>query len=238
MQVFLQYFKMKNPSLWLVVICLLTCWVKCLASCITLSEEVDALYSLYQSTDGRQWQWKANQTLYGIPWNFTITTTGEVSVGCDPCQTHWQGITCTSDSTGVTDSSCSIVSLTLSNYSLSGILPLALVNLTQLQTIDLSYNPGLGSGDNITDLSPYFTSWTQLQSLNLSYCSLLSTIPISITTLLNLTTINLSFNRLIGTIPYNLTALPVLEYLNLQTNTLHGTIPSPIALSLILSRSQ
>ena len=66
---------------------------------------------------------------------------------------------------------------------------------------------------------------TELTSLDLSYNRLTGAIPAELGQLARLTSLDLSFNRFSGAIPTELGSLPDLQELNLSNNRLTGTVP-------------
>ena len=81
--------------------------------CNISSGELNALESLYYSTNGATWLWRPN--LYGFlgaNWTFPA----QVS---DPCSLNWQGVTCKQVSNG----KCKVEQLILNEYDLRGPLP-------------------------------------------------------------------------------------------------------------------
>ena len=152
--------------------------------------ERDVLIALYNSTGGADWTNNAGWL-------------GAAGTECD-----WYGITC---------SNGSVTELRLKNNSLSGSIPSELGNLTNLTTLDLSYN-------SKEELYPH----RRLSSLynNLSGSSGLSgSIPPELGNLTNLTTLDLQFNSLSGSIPSELGNLTKLKEWDLGLNRLSGVIP-------------
>ncbi|MQM03551.1 hypothetical protein Taro_036340 [Colocasia esculenta] len=152
--------------------------------------------------------------------------------------------------------SSKMMELDLENNFLMGKLPSDIVvHMPLLEILHLSYN-NLHSDDNNRNLTPFFSSisnLTHLEELELaannlrgelpSAIGLLHTnlsqihleenlidgaIPPSIANLSNLTLLNLSSNLLNGTIPSEISLLQKLERLCLSNNLLHGTIPAPL----------
>ena len=74
-------------------------------------------------------------------------------------------------------------------------------------------------------IPPELGRLTELASLNLSYNRLTGPIPAELGQLALLTQLNLSFNRLSGKVPQDLGDLPALQELNVSNNRLTGTVP-------------
>ncbi|KAG6493712.1 hypothetical protein ZIOFF_048706 [Zingiber officinale] len=103
--------------------------------------------------------------------------------GSDCCT--WEGVSCYS-STG------RVVSLNLSSFSLSGMIDLALFNLTHLTSLNLAHN--LFDGIPLLDLP--FSKLVNLTSLNLSYAGFSGQIPADIGRLRNLVSLDISTSAL------------------------------------------
>ncbi|XP_077250841.1 uncharacterized protein LOC143890150 [Tasmannia lanceolata] len=114
-------------------------------------------------------------------------------------------------------------SLDLSSNNLSGILPPSLSNLTQISNLDVSSNMISGQID-----PSFFSSWTQLTSLQFQYNQLIGTIPSEIGLLSNLQILRLYGNQLSGSIPPTIGNLTNLDRLRLSQNNLTGPIPPSI----------
>ncbi|KAJ1702511.1 hypothetical protein LUZ63_002290 [Rhynchospora breviuscula] len=106
----------------------------------------------------------------------------------DPC--GWTGVGCRAGR---------VVSLSLSNSSLSGYLPSELSLLSSLETLSLSQNRFSGP------------------------------IPAAVSALRSLTMLDLSHNLLSGPIPVGIAALTALSHLDLSSNFLNGTLPPALA---------
>ncbi|CAA0817655.1 receptor like protein 15 [Striga hermonthica] len=88
-----------------------------------------------------------------------------------------------------------VISIDLSNNTLSGDIPREITSLVELRSLNLSRNNLTGSiPDNIGSMK-------QLESLDFSMNSLSGNIPGSITSMSFLNSLNLSYNHLTGTIP-------------------------------------
>ncbi|KAL8061355.1 hypothetical protein ABFS82_02G081200 [Erythranthe guttata] len=132
-------------------------------------------------------------------------------VGSDPCGDVWDGITCKNDR---------VVSITLASINLIGQLSSDISGLTELQTLDLSYNKGMTGSlpSGIGDVK-------KLSSLILVGCGFSGPIPPSIGSLLQLRYLSLNSNNFIGSIPPSIGNLLNLYWLDLADNKLTGTIP-------------
>lgn len=141
-------------------------------------------------------------------WDFTAS---------DPCatprRTHFTcGITCSSDSTRVTQ-------LTLDPVGYTGRLTPLISGLTQLLTLDLADNNFYGS------IPSSISSLVSLQTLTLRSNSFSGSLPESVTRLSSAESIDISRNSLTGSLPKSLTSLSNLRQLDLSYNKLTGSIP-------------
>jgi Leucine-rich repeat (LRR) protein len=182
------------------------------------SSEYTALYDLYTSTDGPQWNW-VNVSEYSVPWNFTIY---DLSA---PCSNYWQGLSCgecSGSSTSTDPLQCHILELSLSSHNLSGTLPSSIGALNHLIEITLNTN-------NLTGTLPIsLTNLTALQILDLHSNALSGTIPHEIGSLTRLNNLDLRVNKLNGTLPSSLYNLTYLNLLQLDLNHFDGTISSSL----------
>ncbi len=178
-----------------------------------------ALVALYDSTDGDNWKTNTN-------WK------SSAAIGT------WYGVT--------TDDAGRVVFLNLDRNSLSGSIPAALGDLTNLEILYLQYNSLSGSipaalGDltNLEYLNLRSNSLsgsipaalgdlTSLEYLNLMRNSLSGSIPAALGDLTNLVNLNLGYNSLSGSIPAALGDLTNLEGLYLQASSLSGSIPAEL----------
>ncbi|KAK3183141.1 hypothetical protein Dsin_030427 [Dipteronia sinensis] len=131
--------------------------------------------------------------------------------GSDPCGDQWEGIEC---------SRSRVTTITLSSMGLSGTLSGDITALSELQTLDLSYNKGLKGSipSSIGDLK-------MLTNLILVGCSFSGPIPESIGSLQKLVFLSLNSNSFNGRIPASIGRLTDLYWLDLADNQLEGTIP-------------
>ncbi len=144
----------------------------------TPAAERAALVALYEAAGGADWDRNTN-------WN----TTAAVST--------WYGVT--------TNTNGNVTHLYLQHNNLSGAIPAALGDLTNLQYLNLSNNTRYIGGMYIGGLS--------------------GSIPAELGALTNLQYLDLSNNRLSGGIPVEFGALTNLTSLYLHRNMLSGSIP-------------
>ena len=159
----------------------------------TVTHEREALVALYEATDGPNWTMNTNWlTDHGLAWHGVRVIDGHVT------------------------------ELDLQANGLSGELPDALGNLSNLEYLHLGTN-NLSGGipDALGNLS-------NLEYLSLSFNALSGEIPSSLGNLSNLEYLSLSFNALSGEIPSSLGNLSNLESLDLYLNDLSGGIPSSL----------
>ncbi|KAK2393643.1 leucine-rich repeat receptor protein kinase HPCA1 [Trifolium repens] len=129
----------------------------------------------------------------------------------DPCGNGWDGIRCTNSR---------ITELKLAALGLEGQLSSAIQSLSELVTLDLSYNTG------ITGTIPReIGNLKNLDSLALVNCGFSGPIPDTIGSLKKLTFLALNSNKLNGNIPHSLGNLANLDWLDLDDNQLEGPIP-------------
>jgi len=127
------------------------------------------------------------------------------------------------------DSGSAIESLNLSKNRLGGPLSLstvskiALMKCRESSSVVLSMNGGFHLPQNLGDLDP------QMQTLNLSKCSLIGPIPESLGKLTTLSFIDFSSNALEGPIPGSIGNLSSLSVLRLQGNSLSGDLPTSLS---------
>jgi Leucine-rich repeat (LRR) protein len=165
------------------------------------SMEREALVTLYNATDGANWDFNDNWL-----------------VG-DPCENNWYGIGCNEFRNSGNDI---VTSLYLQSNNLSGSIPSQLTNLTNLDFIYLSSN-------TLTGIIPSELSGLKnLEEIDLSFNQLTGNIPHSIGNLTHLTGLYLNSNNLSGQIPEELGELTNLTTLNLSRNKLNGELPQEI----------
>ncbi|GLT52146.1 hypothetical protein SLA2020_255010 [Shorea laevis] len=131
--------------------------------------------------------------------------------GSDPCGEGWVGIGCTNSR---------VTSITLGNMGLEGQVFSDIPSLTELQTLDLSYNKGLTGS-----LPESIGNLKKLTNLNLVGCGFTGPIPDTIGNLQHLAILSLNSNTFEGQIPPSIGNLSNLYWLDLADNRLEGTIP-------------
>lgn len=169
--------------------------------------EYNALFDLYNSTQGEFWSWR-EITAFGSPWDFENTSS-------DPCINQWQGLTCSS-------TIGSIVEIDLADYNLNGTLPGTIGDFSHLRSLSLSNN-------SIHSFIPdTIGNATQINHLDLSYNTLSGQMPCSISTLCQLQYFSLYSNWLDHTIPDMFGCMKDLVDINFGYNRLTSTLPSSI----------
>ena len=171
--------------------------------CNMPTQQYDALYALYTSTNGPGWVSKCNN------WVFS-STNPDYSASCN----GWHGVYC--------NGQCNVTVLNLPRCQLTGTIPSQLGSLTSIEYLDLDSNSLTGT---IPSQLGYMTSMTLL----LLYSNnLTGTIPSQFEYMTSLTSLGLNNNSLTGTIPSQLGSMTNLTYLYLYNNSLTGTIPSQL----------
>ncbi|KAK9033018.1 hypothetical protein V6N11_018057 [Hibiscus sabdariffa] len=128
----------------------------------------------------------------------------------DPCQA-WEGVTCNSSR---------VTALGLSTMGLKGKLSGDIGGLTELRSLDLSFNRDLTGS-----LSPRLGDLEKLNILILAGCGFTGNIPDQLGNLSELSFLALNSNNFTGRIPPSLGKLSKLYWLDLADNQLVGTIP-------------
>ncbi|KAL2333940.1 hypothetical protein Fmac_015153 [Flemingia macrophylla] len=129
----------------------------------------------------------------------------------DPCGAPWEGVTCNKSR---------VTSLGLSTMGLKGKLSGDIGGLTELKSLDLSFNRGLTG-----PLSPQIGDLSKLNILILAGCSFSGNIPDALGNLSELSFLALNSNNFTGKIPPSLGNLSKLYWLDLADNQLTGPIP-------------
>ncbi|XP_010252249.1 PREDICTED: probable leucine-rich repeat receptor-like protein kinase At5g49770 isoform X2 [Nelumbo nucifera] len=130
----------------------------------------------------------------------------------DPCVGGWVGVTCNNSQ---------VISIKLSSMGLEGQLSGDIGALTELQTLDLSYNRGLNGPLPAEAIG----SLKKLSNLILVGCSFSGRIPSTIGDLEELVFLSLNSNSFTGEIPPSIGKLSKLYWLDIADNKLSGTIP-------------
>ncbi|KAM1272251.1 hypothetical protein ACFX2J_032964 [Malus domestica] len=129
----------------------------------------------------------------------------------DPCGGRWEGITC---------SGSRVTALGLSGMNVEGKIEGDFVGLSELRSLDLSFNKGLTGS-----LSPRLGDLSNLNILILAGCSFSGIIPSELGKLGKLTFLALNTNNFTGSIPASLGNLSNLYWLDLADNQLTGPLP-------------
>uniref|UniRef100_A0A804N697 non-specific serine/threonine protein kinase n=2 Tax=Zea mays TaxID=4577 RepID=A0A804N697_MAIZE len=132
-------------------------------------------------------------------------------VGTDPCGDKWNGISCTTSR---------VTAIRLSSLGLSGSLSGDIQSLSELQTLDFSYNKDLGG-----PLPASIGSLSNLENLILVGCSFSGEIPKELGQLTKLRFLSLNSNKFSGSIPASLGRLSNLYWFDLADNKLSGGLP-------------
>ncbi|MEO1259009.1 MAG: GEVED domain-containing protein [Bacteroidota bacterium] len=152
-----------------------------------------ALEALYNATDGANWN---------TPWDLN---------DCDVC--NWNGVNCTTNDR--------VSSLSMPNNNMTGPLPPAMGDLTELTAVNFNNN-------NLTAVPAELWNLTSLQFLVMPSNDFNGTIPASVGNLTNLQTLSLGDNNFTGGIPVEIGGLSSLTFLSLFSNQLTGAIPAEI----------
>jgi Leucine-rich repeat (LRR) protein len=197
-----------------------------------VTDQYNALFELYNSTNGVFWKWYNLSSNSTIPWNFSNPNLN------NPCFDNWQGITCICSL-----SECNLKTLILSAHNLSGTIPTSIEAWAEITTLDFGFNqlfgeiPGvLGqlthlnkldlSNNNFTrEIPPEIGNLESLVVLELGNNLLVGTIPDTVYNLVNLQTLDLESNFLLGNISAQITNFQALQVLDLNNNFFDGTIP-------------
>ncbi|PKA66970.1 putative leucine-rich repeat receptor-like protein kinase [Apostasia shenzhenica] len=129
----------------------------------------------------------------------------------DPCGMAWDGVICNNSRVTV---------LKLSTMGIKGYLASDIGQLTELRSLDLSYNNELGG-----PLTPNIGNLKKLTTLILLGCSFSGTIPSELGNLQQLSFLALNSNKFSGEIPASLGGLSNLYWLDVADNQLSGTLP-------------
>jgi Leucine-rich repeat (LRR) protein len=168
------------------------------------SSETEALYALYNATNGQHWSWL--NASHGVPWVFDATS--------NPCTGNWQGVECP------LTPPYNVITITLADQQLQGTLPSEIGNFTKLQSLHIAH-----SKDLTGTLPESLGRLTQLESLVISRNSLTGTVPSVVSNLTNLRSLGFFGNNLHGTIPAEVCTMTSLYGLDLSFNEMTGSMP-------------
>ncbi|KAL5720654.1 hypothetical protein ACHQM5_013300 [Ranunculus cassubicifolius] len=129
----------------------------------------------------------------------------------DPCGLPWEGVNCTGSR---------VTALRLSTMNLIGTLGGDIGELSELKSLDLSFNQGLTGS-----VSPQIGDLKNLNILILSGCRFSGSIPEAIGSLAELSYLALNSNKFSGSIPSSFGNLSKLYWLDLADNQIGGSIP-------------
>ena len=176
--------------------------------------EWNALFDLYNATNGKEWHWRTLDLLdkkpVGIPWNFSDPALN------NPCVDKWQGISCSFSSPY---EHYNIVGIDLPMRNLTGTLPDSLGTLVQLELLYLLLNQLTGT------IPKSLGNLVQLEYVDLRSNQFIGSLPESLGNLTRVTYLSFFSNQLNGTIPESLGKMKQLQYLFLFGNQLTGSIP-------------
>lgn len=129
----------------------------------------------------------------------------------DPCGAPWEGVACINSR---------VTALRLSTMGLKGKLGGDIGGLTELKSLDLSFNKDLTGS-----ISPALGDLQSLSILILAGCGFSGSIPEQLGNLSNLSFLALNSNNFTGSIPPSLGKLSNLYWLDLADNQLTGSLP-------------
>lgn len=227
------------------ILFIVSLYINAIYSDVIPIDEYNALYDLYNSTNGDNWIWQ-NETMSGLKWNFSINTSSVCS---------WQGISCSCDNKTeyheyITDevvygpygyggnhyfyyddalnyvplSSCHINKLYLINYNLTGSISSSIGYLRNITHLHLVGNSLVGSIPNT------FCDIISLRKVSFSQNQMTGQIPQDIDKLINLEYFVMHVNKLNGPLPKNIVYLSKLKTLGLGHNHITSSLPSNIQL--------
>ncbi|KAK1548103.1 hypothetical protein Q3G72_001695 [Acer saccharum] len=190
------------------------------------------------------------------PTGFVLQSWNEESIDFNGCPSSWNGIVCNGgniagvvlDNLGLSavadlrvfSNLTMLVKLSMSNNSISGILPDNIGDFKSLEFLDVSDNklsstlpPGIGKLESLRNLSLAGNNFSgsipdsvsglvSIQSLDLSHNSFSGSLPKSLTRLNNLMYLNLSSNGFTKSIPRGFELIPGLQVLDLHGNLFDG----------------
>jgi hypothetical protein len=205
-----------------------------------------ALWALYNSTNGDAWNWLPQNVKTGYAWDFSIGNESTAALLDRPCKDNWQGLTCVPSPVG--HDQCDIGTITLERRNMKGPLPAELANISSMEYLYLADN--CISGTIPTELAllrnlqalglegNYFSGplpselslLSATSTLQLASNSLTGPIPLSVYSMTWLTDLDLEFNYLTSSISSSIGNLSALETFSVNTNYLTGSIATEIGL--------
>jgi Leucine-rich repeat (LRR) protein len=220
------------------------------------TDQYNALWDFYNSTNGTFWDWKSSSS--GIPWDFNGDNP-------NPCGSpSWQGVTCSCEESG-----CSLTVLELVSYNISGRLPQSIGAWVALEELMLGANfitgpiptsisnwssisifytnnnamtgaliPELGSlsklviidvtGNQFSSIADEVFDNMLLQEFYGTANLIRGTLPDTIGNLKHCTYFEISDNLLTGSLPLSIGNLVAMGTFNVRANKINGTIPESI----------
>ncbi|KAL9456427.1 hypothetical protein AB3S75_005617 [Citrus x aurantiifolia] len=176
------------------------------------------------------------------PTGFVLNSWNEESIDFDGCPSSWNGIVCNGgnvagvvlDNLGLSAAAdlsvfsnlSMLVKLSMSNNSISGVIPDNIGDFKSLEFLDVS--------DNLfsSSLPSGIGKLESLQNLSLAGNNFSGLIPDSVSGLVSIQSLDLSHNSFSGSLPPALTRLNNLVYLNLSSNGFSKRIPRGFELIL------
>lgn len=175
------------------------------------SIEYFALEKVFSEWNGPHWRWWPK--LPGVPWSFN---TIYYNAPCD----NWQGIKC--NCAYFFDKGTwnfTISEIYLHDHNISGVVPYALTNLTNLNNLRVD-------GNLVSGTFPRFISqMISLNYLNFSRNMMEGPIPAEVSQLRNLSQLGIAFNFFNGTLPESIGNNTLLQFLDMSGNYFVGSIP-------------
>ncbi|KAL3522573.1 hypothetical protein ACH5RR_015407 [Cinchona calisaya] len=169
-------------------------------------EEVDALKTIVMAMGTTYWKFDADSCsieMVGVTEEAPRGSKSEVTCECNPGN----------------DTICHVTKIVLKGYSLPGVLPSQLVNLSHIREIDFAYNYLHGT-------IPSEWSSTQLTLISVLANRLSGEIPKELGNIATLTDLNLEANQFSGVVPFELGRLINLQTLFLSSNAFTGKLPT------------
>jgi Leucine-rich repeat (LRR) protein len=126
------------------------------------------------------------------------------------------------DIPGVRCDNYAVIGLFQANQSIPGPISADLALLSDLEHLDLSFNSLIGTLPGIVG------QWSKLTHLDVSHNSLTGTVPTSVGQWSKLTHLDVSHNSLTGTVPTSVAQWTSLQVLQLSYNAFTGTLPETL----------